>query len=81
MPQLAAGLSNYTDRPVLDSTGLTGSYDFTLEWTDRRNPRAPDQGTSIFTAVKEQLGLKLEPRQAQVEVLVLDQATRIPSEN
>lgn len=78
-------LSRYLNRPVLDKSGLTGVFDFTLEWsqdgkaTDAAGdlPAAP----SIFTAIPEQLGLKLESRKAPIEILVLDRAERAPSGN
>jgi uncharacterized protein (TIGR03435 family) len=91
MPQLAVLLSDFRmngvsilDRPVLDRTGLTGVYDFTLEWSaeeqssDRTavNPSA----SSIFTAVQEQLGLKLEAQKAPVEFFIIDQVAK-PTEN
>jgi len=70
------------DRPVLDKTGLTGRYDFTLEYT-RGNPDAvsdnPDD-RSIFVAVQEQLGLKLVPATGAIEVVIIDHAER-PSAN
>jgi uncharacterized protein (TIGR03435 family) len=82
MTQLAGYFSNSNgvDRPVLDLTGLTGNYAFKLEWS---NPLAgtPDSSApSIFTALPEQLGLKLEPRRAPVEVFVIDRA-EMPGEN
>jgi len=68
------------DRPVIDKTGLTGGYDFTLEYT-RSNPDVPgDSDTSIFSAIQTQLGLKLNPAKEQVEHLVIDHADK-PSEN
>ncbi len=75
--QLAEGLSDlalngrhFLDRPVLDRTGLSGVYNFNLEWTPEG---APDPfGPSIFTAIQEQLGLKLETQKAPVEILVID---------
>jgi uncharacterized protein (TIGR03435 family) len=78
MTQFAGFLSVYADRPIVDKTGLTGFYDFTLEWSvnDAQDSAAP----SIFTAVQEQLGLKLEPSRAPLEVLVIDHAAQ-PSEN
>jgi uncharacterized protein (TIGR03435 family) len=75
---LAEALSGTLDRAVADNTGLHGEYDFTLEW-------APDQsagasGPSIFTALQEQLGLKLESVRGPVETIVIDSAERA-SEN
>lgn len=69
-------------RPVIDQTGLTGIYDLTVEWTPEfrinNNPQPGD--ISVFTAVQESLGLKLETRQAPVEILVID-SIEAPSEN
>lgn len=70
------------DRPILDKTGLTGTYDIKLEATPEfRINRGADPGDiSVFTAVQEQLGLKLEPTKGPVEVVVIDHVER-PSEN
>ena len=79
------------DRPVVDKTGLSGRYDFTLTWTPdesqfasmgvRVPPPAPDAtAPGLFTAFQEQLGLRLEPTRAPVEVLVIDTVEK-PSEN
>jgi uncharacterized protein (TIGR03435 family) len=66
------------DRLVVDKTGLTGKYDFSLEWAF---PNATDSSApSITTAIQEQLGLKLESTKAPVEVLVIDHIER-PTEN
>jgi uncharacterized protein (TIGR03435 family) len=62
------------DRPVVDQTGLNGRYDFQLKWTID-DSKAPTDGTvapGLFTAVQEQIGLKLEPAKALVDVLVVD---------
>jgi uncharacterized protein (TIGR03435 family) len=56
-------------RPVLDKTGLTGTYNYTLEYS---NSAQNSESPSIFTAVQEQLGLRLESQTASVEVLVID---------
>ena len=70
------------DRPVLDETGLTGSYDFQLNLAAEPggNPATGTSGESVFTAIEEQLGLKLESRKAPIGVLVIDHVER-PSEN
>ena len=81
MAELARGIRNSlgVDRPVTDKTDLTGEYDFRLEATLAY--RTPEFGDlSVFTAVKEQLGLELQPRKAPVEVLVVDRFDR-PSAN
>jgi uncharacterized protein (TIGR03435 family) len=80
MAQLAEALSDVAlngryilDRPVLDRTGLSGVYDFMLTWTPDSSGSTSDlSGPSLFTAVQEQLGLKLEIQKAQVEILVID---------
>jgi uncharacterized protein (TIGR03435 family) len=63
-------------RLVVDKTGLTGKYDFTLRWTPDMghgsNPPGTDVGPSLFTALQEELGLKLESTKAPVDVLVID---------
>jgi uncharacterized protein (TIGR03435 family) len=72
------------DRPVLDKTGLTGTYDIKLTYTpDVKSNRdsEPDMSDiSVFTAVQSQLGLRLEPQKAMVEFLIVDKAEK-PSEN
>jgi uncharacterized protein (TIGR03435 family) len=81
MERLARQLSNTAGRPVLEKTGLAGDYAFTLEWTS--GDRAPDPDSnvpSIFTAVQEQLGLRLQPAKDPIEMLVIDRAEK-PSEN
>ncbi len=71
-------LSNMLDRNVIDKTGLTGTYDFKLSWTPTdRLDAAKESGTNdlppdIFTAVQEQLGLKLVPSKGPSEKLVVD---------
>jgi uncharacterized protein (TIGR03435 family) len=74
-----AGVMNfYMERPVVDQTGLTGRYDFQLKWTFDES-RVPSDGTaapSLFTAMQEQMGLKLEPAKGPAEVLVIDHVDR-----
>lgn len=73
MPQLASFLARGTGRPVVDRTGLEGAYNVTLTWT----PDALDpNGVSIYTALQEQLGLKLEAARVPVDVLVIERAER-----
>lgn len=67
-------------RIVVDKTGLTGKYDFTLKWTPFDQEGQADAGPSIFTALQEQLGLKLVPAKGPVEALVVDHVER-PSAN
>jgi len=79
------------DRPVLDQTGLAGKYDFSLNWTPDefqftglgvKLPPKPesDADPDLFTAIQQQLGLKLEATKAPAEVLVIDHVEK-PSEN
>ena len=77
-------LSNFVGRFVIDRTGLTGSWDLDLQWTPDPGmlpplpPNAPPfptpdpNGPSLFTAVQEQLGLRLDSQRGPVEVLVID---------
>ena len=76
------------DRPVIDKTGLMGNFDFDLSWSPTEaqfggrgaiTPAEPDS-PDIFTAVQEQLGLKLESQKDPVDVLIIDNAEK-PSEN
>ena len=71
-------LSLFAGRAVIDTTGLKDRFDLTLKWTpdEPGNVGALSDGTSIFTAVQEQLGLKLEPRQAPMNVFVIESAER-----
>jgi bla regulator protein BlaR1 len=68
-------------RLVADQTGLKGTYDFTLKWApDLAGQESGADAPSLFTAIQEQLGLKLVPSKAPVEVIVIDHIER-PSEN
>jgi uncharacterized protein (TIGR03435 family) len=83
MQGLAYLLSRFeTDRPIIDQTGLRGLYEVKLEWTLRQLQNADAApGPSLFTALSEQLGLRLEARKGPVEILVVDSAEKVPSEN
>jgi uncharacterized protein (TIGR03435 family) len=82
MTALARVLQTQVARPVVDRTGLTGTYDLTLTYAPRLEDRDPDSaaGPSIFTAVEEQLGLKLVPAKETVSFLVITHIEQ-PSEN
>jgi uncharacterized protein (TIGR03435 family) len=73
------------DRPVLDFTGLQGTFDLTLDWKPEQvqDGGGTDSGTgaSIFAAIEEQLGLKLERRRVSLDVLVVDRINKVPTEN
>jgi uncharacterized protein (TIGR03435 family) len=76
MAQLASRLSgNGAGRPVMDKTGLTGKYTYKLNWVN--GAAAPDSDTpSLFVALQEQLGLKLEPVKGMSEIIVIDHAEK-----
>lgn len=74
---LIVNLSGNVGRVVVDKTGLTGEYDFELTWAPDNQP---DAGPSIFTALQEELGLKLQTARAPIDVVVIDHLER-PSEN
>lgn len=89
MAGLADILGDHLDRTVVDNTGLRGGYDFKLDWAqehlgEESGPSVPGSleeglglsGPSLFTAVQEQLGLKLESAKGPVEVIVIDGAEK-----
>lgn len=80
---VSAIIEFYSGRPVFDKTGLTGTYDFEFEWVQESRPGAgPDaaaadsNGPTLFTALQEQLGLKLEPGVAPFDTVVIDHAEK-----
>jgi uncharacterized protein (TIGR03435 family) len=79
MARLAEYLSGQAGRPVVDNTGVKGDYDFRVEW-DPRDETVGTSGPSIFSALQEQLGLKLEGAKGPVEIVVIDSVER-PSAN
>jgi len=74
---LSEGLA---DRTVVDKTGLTANYDIDLHWTPDDQESTPDAGPTLFTALEEQLGLKLVPSKGPVDKFVIDHVEK-PSEN
>jgi len=87
MARFAELLSAQTDRPVQDESGIPGVFNISLEWSPEDLRAKPEEGTnaspvgaSIYTAVQEQLGLRLDPRTAPVEHLVIQHAEK-PAEN
>jgi uncharacterized protein (TIGR03435 family) len=94
MPMFAQQVAQQVGRTVLDRTGLKGSYDINLEWTPEPGhgpgggpppppdaiPAAGGNGPTIFTALQEQLGLRLETQKGPVQMLVIDSVSK-PSEN
>jgi uncharacterized protein (TIGR03435 family) len=93
MARIAREMSPIAGRPVQDETKLAGYFDFHLTWTSDQNVSKIDSdkvhaagnvldssGPSFFSAIQEQLGLKLEPKKGQIEILVIDHAEQ-PSDN
>jgi uncharacterized protein (TIGR03435 family) len=105
MPKLAEVLSSLTDRPVVDTTELTGVYDIDMTW-ESDDPRFAAKQTalraaaasgkikakegesnedapaaSLFVAVQQRLGLKLDPRKLPADMIVIDRANPVPTEN
>jgi uncharacterized protein (TIGR03435 family) len=89
-------LSRRMDRPVLDRTGLTGTYDYTVDTSGlarfitnagddpadiAKLKAAQDASTPIFEAIQRDLGLKLESQKADLEFLVIDKGNKVPVEN
>lgn len=74
MSQLAASLGFFAGRFVVDKTGLAGGYDMELTWTPDEKSAAGADGPSLFTALQEQLGLKLIAERGPVNVLVVERA-------
>jgi len=81
MDEFALGMQFETNRPVVNKTGLDGRWDFELKWTyDDARAHEANAPPGLFTAVQEQLGLRLDAVKAPVEVLVVDAVER-PTEN
>jgi uncharacterized protein (TIGR03435 family) len=78
MSRVVAALGKPDGRVIIDKTGLTGNYEFTLRYTTE--PNATDDRPSLFTALEEQLGLKLVSDRAPLQVLVVDHIER-PTED
>ena len=97
MPSLNNGFHNFPlsrmtfmltrrmDRPVLDLTGILGNYDWTVDLSGLGRGMGSSgydgEGRSVFQAIQEDMGLKLEPRKWPVDVLVIDSVSKVPTEN
>jgi len=91
--QLAVMLSNRLDCPVLDQTGLTGKYDFTIDCNlSGIPPASPPQGQSsadsasepglaLAAALQQQLGFRMVASEAKIDVVIIDKVEKIPTEN
>ena len=80
MAEIAAILSRYAKGPVVDKTGLSGAYDLELRWV-RSSLEADAGGPTLFEAVSEQLGLKLDAKKVDISVFVVDRADKSPTAN
>jgi uncharacterized protein (TIGR03435 family) len=74
MPDMAAALRRQAGRPVEDHTDLKGNFDFQIEWSSQES--ADSAYPSLFTVLKEELGLKLQPAKGTTETLIIDQITQ-----
>jgi uncharacterized protein (TIGR03435 family) len=75
-------LAGQTGHPVVDATGLTDEYEFSLSWVGSAPSTAEDPaGPDLFSALQQQLGLKLESKKSPIEVLVVDHVERLPAAN
>jgi uncharacterized protein (TIGR03435 family) len=84
MPEFAARLSGPVFQlglPVIDSTGLPGTFDFTLDWSSGDPAVDATAKPSLFTAIEEQLGLRLRAVKSQIDIWVVDHAERVAVEN
>ena len=82
LDHLASMLARPAGRPVVNRTGIEGSFDVKLSYADTRVPGSEtSELPSVFTAVQEQLGLKPEPQKVVRRVLVVDRCERVPAEN
>jgi len=88
--QIVASVKGTLGRPVEDMTGLSGNYEVNLKFSlddtmlagaENRSTAPDDRPPSIFTALQEQLGLRLEPRNIPVEVVIVDHMERVPIQN
>ncbi len=89
MPILVLLLSRFTGQPVVNMTGLDGFYEVHLEWTPENlaasgaaeSTASVQSGPSVYTALQEQLGLKLESRKGPLDILIVDHAEKTPTVN
>lgn len=85
MSEFVGTLAGPLRTPVIDKTGLTGRYDFTVDlspyFADAKPGQQPDVTVIIMSAMREQLGLNLESRKEPVEILLIDHAEKNPSAN
>jgi uncharacterized protein (TIGR03435 family) len=88
MPMLVAFLSQQLDRPVIDMSAAKGAFEIALEWAPREGERGGRAASgdnsplpSIFTAIQEKLGLRLDARKGPIDTIIVDHINRQPTEN
>jgi len=82
MAELAGIITNNLSEMVVDRTGVEGLYDFALRWSpDEQNSGGADAAPSLFTAIQETLGLRLQAQKVPVNIVVIDHIEREPTEN
>ena len=79
LDDFAAELRSPAGRPVVDKTGIQGKYDFVLSYAREGDKESPDP--SFFTALQERYGLKLQKSKVRLDILVVDQVEKVPSDN
>lgn len=81
MPRLASLLSRFERKLIIDKTGLDGFFKMDFTWTPESATPESEAGPTLYTALQEQLGLKLESRRGPIDILVIDSADQIPVAN
>jgi uncharacterized protein (TIGR03435 family) len=81
IPRLVTNLARWLGAPVIDGTSLGGQYDLSLYWVSSEPMRPDLDGPSLFEAVQNQLGLKLESKRVIVPMIFIDHCERRPTEN
>lgn len=81
LSSFAERLTRAADRPVIDMTGITGLYDFDLTFSPELSVTPTDSGPTLAVALQAQLGLKLEKRDMDIDVMIIDRVDKIPTEN
>jgi uncharacterized protein (TIGR03435 family) len=88
MKRFIGALKGMFPRPIIDETGLSAEYEIKLEWTPDQaaampagDEQVPDPGVSISTALRDQLGLRLQTRKAPVEIVIVDHIEKTPTDN
>jgi uncharacterized protein (TIGR03435 family) len=81
MGEFTGALAEMLERPVVDKTGLTAVYDLKVEWTPGLAAEASEPGLSLFTALRDQLGLSLRAQKMRVDTVIVDHVEKTPTDN